>query len=436
MALDISKRVYSSEVQQKKEGAEVIVGGWAAEVKSLGKIAFIKLRDRAGVLQLVSTNSKLVDKIAKVTHESVLIAKGKIQASKAKAGGKELQLEDFEVLSEADPRLPIDMSGKIATDLSKRLDWRVLDLRHQKNAAVFKIRSVINHAIRNFLIAHNFTEIQTPKLVGAGAEGGATLFPVVYYDKKAYLSQSQQLYKQMMLSAGLDRVFEIGPNFRAEESHTTRHLAEFTQLDFEMAWIKDEEDVLQTLEKLFVFVIGELEKYARPELNLLKVELEAPKLPFPRITYEEALKLLGKEGSKLKFGDDIGTDEEKKLGGIVKEKYKTDAYFITKYPWSQKPFYIMKDGTKLSRGFDFEYKGEEMSSGGQREHRIEVLEKQMKEKNLKAKDFDFYLAAFKYGMPAHGGFGMGIDRLVKNILGLDNIREAVLFPRDPQRLTP
>lgn len=437
MVIPLKTRIYNSEVQTKKDGSEVIVAGWIADVRLLGKLAFLKLRDRSGFLQLVATeNFKGFKNISKLSLESVIVAKGNVKESKLKAGGKELQLIDFEVLSAADPHLPIDMTGKIPTDLSKRLDWRVLDLRNPKHLAIFKLRSAINHYIREFLIKNDFIEMQTPKIVGTGAEGGATLFPVSYYGKKAYLSQSQQLYKQMLLATGLDRIFEIAPTFRAEVSHTTRHLAEFTHFDFEMAWIEDEDDVLKVLENCFVAVLKQLRENNTADLALLNVKIEVPKLPFPRITYEEAIELLKKSGVKLKVGSDIGTDDEKKLGEIIKAKYKTDSYFITKYPYDIKPFYIMKDGKKYSKGFDFEYKGEEMASGGQREHRYDILVQQIKEKGLKPKDFEPYLSAFKYGCPPHGGFGLGMDRLVKNILNLENIREAVLFPRDTERLTP
>ncbi len=435
MALDLHKRIYSKDVQSSKAGSQVIVAGWAADVKSLGKIAFIKLRDREGYLQLVSTDQKLIEKISGLTNESVIIASGKVQKSKAKAGGNELELEEFEVLSLAEPKLPIDMSGKIETDLSKRLDYRVLDLKNPKNLAIFKIRSQANASTRDFLLANGFIEMQTPKLVAAGTEGGATLFQADYYGKKVFLSQSQQLYKQYLLAAGFDRVFEIGPSFRAEKSHTMRHLTEFTHFDFEMAFIKNEEDVLTILEQWFVQLLKDISEKCKIELEILEKKLEIPKSPFPRVTYGECLKLLATVGVKLKFGDDIGTDDEKKVGELVKKKYKTNAYFITKYPFELKPFYIMTDG-EVSRGFDFEYDGEELASGGQREHRVDILTKQIRGKGLTPKDFEFYLMPFRYGMPPHGGFGLGIDRLIRYILKLENIREAVLFPRDPERLTP
>jgi len=436
MAVDIAKRIYSSEAQQKKAGSEIVLAGWAADVKNMGKIAFIKLRDREGEIQLTAfPDFRQFSEIEKIPKESVIAIRGKVQESKLKSGAKEVLIEEIEVLSKSEPVLPIEFSGKIPTGLDKRLDNRTIDLRNPKRLAIFKVRSQLNAAIRNFLLAEKFIEIQTPKLISAGAEGGATLFPVKYYDKKAFLSQSQQLYKQAILAAGFDKVFEIGPSFRAEKSHTTRHLTEFTHFDFEMAFIKDEDDVLKVLERLFVFVLEHVKKECAKELEILGVKIEVPRLPFPRINYAQGIKLAQEAGSKIKDGEDIGSEDEKLLGDVVKNKYKTDAYFLTKFPFSIKPFYIMTD-ENVSRGFDFEYKGEELVSGGQREHRHDILVRQMKEKGLNPKEFETYLQSFRFGIPSHGGFGMGVDRLVKNVLDLDNIREGVLFPRDTERITP
>ncbi len=436
MSLSLAKRIPTADVQAKNEGDEILVAGFAADAKSLGKIAFITVRDRSGSVQVTAfpDNPQFKD-IGAITRESIIAITGIVKQSKLKSGAKELHLKSFEIINPSQPNLPIDFSGKIPTVLDKRLDYRILDLRNHQVLAIFKVRSRINMALREFLIEEGFIEMQTPKIIAAGAEGGATLFPVVYYDKKAYLSQSQQLYKQMMLAAGFEKVFEIGPTFRAEKSHTTRHLTEFTHFDFEMAYIDDEDDVLKVLERGFVHVIKAVQKHCKDEIAVLGIKLDIPKLPFPRVTYKDALALLNAAGSKLKFGDDIGSEDEKKLGDLVLKKYKNSAYFLTKFPYLLKPFYIMTDGD-TSRGFDFEYRGLELASGGQREHRVEVLRKQIAGKGLKPNDFEFYLDAFKYGMPAHGGFGMGVDRLTQTILQLDNIREAVLFPRDPERVEP
>jgi len=437
MEIDIHKRVCSCEVQKAKEGSKAVVAGFAAEVKSLGKIAFIKLRDREGFVQLVSTDSKLIDKISKIPQESVIVAEGKVKKSKLKAGGNELDLEHFEILSEAQ-KLPIDISGKIETDLSKRLDYRYIDLRNPKNLAIFKIRAEITRAVREFLTNNGFIEMQTPKLVGMGAEGGATLFTIPdYYGKKAYLAQSQQFYKQLMQISGFERVFEIGPSFRAEKSHTVRHMTEFSHIDVELSFIKDLDDVLKIGEGLLAHALTCVKKNCQEELKLLGVEIELAKLPLPRVNYTEAIDMLRKAGSKIKQGEDIGMEDEKLLGELVKKKFKSDAYFLQKFPWKLDvcKFYSMREGNFGSVA-DFEYKGQELFTGAQREHRVEILKKQIKEKGLKEKDFEYYIEPFKYGCPPHGGFGMGLDRLTQYMLNLPNVREATLFPRDPERLAP
>jgi aspartyl-tRNA synthetase len=436
MTLSLAKRIHAADVQKHKEGDEVLVAGFAADAKSLGKIAFIQLRDRSGSVQVVATPEHAQFKdIGAITKESIVAISGVVKASKLKAGGMELQLKQMEVLNPSQPNLPIDFSGKIPTVLDKRLDFRILDLRNPKVFAIFKIRSRVNMAIREFLIKEGFIEMQTPKIISAGAEGGATLFPVVYGKKKAFLSQSQQLYKQMMLAAGFEKIFEIGPSFRAENSHTTRHLTEFTHFDFEMAYIDDEDDVLKVMERMFVSVMKDVEKHCPEEIKLLGITLDIPSLPFPRVPYRECVEMLQKNGSKMKFGEDIGSEDERVLGKLVQKKYKNSAYFLTKWPSKVRAFYIMNEG-ELCRGFDFMYRGLELSSGGQREHRVEVLRQQIAGNGMNPDNFEFYLDAFKYGMPPHGGFGIGVDRMVQMICQLDNIREAVLFPRDLERVQP
>ena len=424
MALDLHMRIPVADVQHAHPGDDVVIAGWAETVKNLGKIGFLSVRDRSGRVQVAVLDPT---HIASLTPESVVAVRGKVQASKQKAGGNELLFVAMDVLSLAHPGVPIDVSGKTPAGLDVRLDNRYLDLRNPKVLAIFKVRSQINHAIRLFLEQEKFIEMQTPKIISAGAEGGATLFPVAYFDKTAFLSQSQQLYKQMMLIAGFDRIFEIGPSFRAEKSNTMRHQTEFTQLDFEMAFINDEDDVLKVLERLFLHVATHVNAHCQEQLAMLNGPIDVPTLPFPRVTYTDALALLGTKGRKMSFGDDIGTEDEKLLAQIVKEKFHTDAFFITKYPYDLKPFYIMTDG-KVSRGFDFEFAGDELVSGGQREHRYEILRSQIEGKGLKVSDFDFYTTPFKYGAPPHGGFGMGIDRLTMLLTNQRTIRDVVLFP--------
>jgi aspartyl-tRNA synthetase len=434
--VDLHKRVFAADVQRKQPGEYAVVAGWAQDVKAVGKIAFIKLRDRSGFVQAtVQANSPAFADVAKLTPESVVVIAGTVQQSKLRSGGNEIALESLDALSPAAPGVPIDVSGKTPAGLDVRLDNRYLDLRHPQRIAIFTVRTHVNRAVREFLWKEGFIEMQTPKIISAGAEGGATLFELKYFDRKAYLSQSQQLYKQMLLIAGFERVFEIGPSFRAERSNTMRHQTEFTQLDFEMSFITDEDDVLKTLERMFVHVCEHVNAQCKEQLVALSGMIDVPRLPFPRVPYKDALALLSSKGRAIPFGEDIGTEDEKLLAAVVKEKHATDAFFITKYPFALKPFYIMTDG-EVSRGFDFEYLGDELVSGGQREHRHDVLCEQISGKGLKLSDFDFYTTPFKYGAPPHGGFGMGIDRLTMKLLKLPNVREAILFPRDPERLVP
>jgi len=420
-----------------KEGQHVLVQGWVHELRDQSKIKFILVRDISGVVQCVVKNKELFNKFAELTPESVVSIEGEVKKANVKSEEvtqKEIEIEthSLEILSKAEA-LPIQVVERgIPTNQALRLDNRFLDLRKPKIAAIFKVRSALSMGLREFLFANGFIEMHTPKIVGSGAEGGATLFALEYFGKQAYLSQSQQLYKQMMNIAGYDRVFEIGPSFRAEKSHTIRHLTEFTQLDLEFSFINDEDDIFKLQERMLVFLIEHTNKNCKTELEMLGVKNEAPKIPFPRITYDDGLKLLKEEGVNAK---EIGQEEERLLGEIVKKKHHTEAFFITKMPKKDVKFYAMVDG-EYSRYGDLEYKNNELSSGGQREHRYEILVKQIKEQGLNPKDFDYYTTPFKYGAPPHGGFGLGIDRLTQFILNLPNIRESVLFPRDTERLMP
>jgi len=415
----------------------VFLEGWIHEIRDLAKIKFILLRDVSGIVQCIIKDEKLMKKFSEISVESVISIQGEAKPAQVKSpevsrNEVEIEVKDFEIINKAqEPPIQVLEKG-ITTALPKRLDYRFLDLRKPRNLAIFKVRSEVNKALRDFFYKEGFIEMQTPKIVGMGAEGGATMFKLDYFGKKAFLSQSQQLYKQMLNIAGFDKVYEIGPTFRAEKSHTTRHISEFTHIDVEFSFIKDEDDVNKLQERLLVYVLEHVKKNCEKELKLLNVNIEIPKIPFPRIKYSEGLKLLEKAGIKAK---EIGQEEEIKLGEIIKNKFKTEVYFITKMPTKDVKFYCMRDGDE-ARYSDLEFKNNEISSGGQREHRYEVLIKQIKEQKLNPKDFEYYTEPFKYGVPPHGGFGMGCDRLVQFILNIENIREAVLFPRDTERLLP
>ncbi|AIZ56616.1 aspartate--tRNA ligase [Candidatus Methanoplasma termitum] len=423
-----------------KEDGIVTVKGWVQDTRNLGGISFITLRDRHGTLQITMPKKKiepeLFNSLTRLPRESVIAVTGEVKESNQTTIGVELIPSSFILYSEAGVPLPMGVIDKVNVEMDTRLNNRFMDLRKPEIRAVFEIRSLVIELISEAMRENGFVNINTPKIGASGAEGGATLFSVDYFGKPAYLAQSPQLYKQMLMSTGLDRVFELGPAFRAEHSNTNRHVTEFLSFDGEMAWIDREEDIMAMIEKIVDHVLVNLKIRGKKYLDILGKEIDVPKRPYPLLTYTECLKMVIEHGLPLKDGDDLGTEGEKIIGDIMAEK-GNELYFIIEYPEEAKPFYIMeKDGTALSFSFDLDYKGQEISSGGQREHRYPELVRRMEKKGLRPEDFGSYLDAFKYGMPPHGGWGIGVDRLVTKILDLPNVREAILFPRDISRLTP
>jgi len=428
---------YSKDVTSKDYSKTITVAGWIEDIRNIGSIAFIILRDRKGTLQVTALkkeDAELFNKIVNIPRESVISVKGLCKSSDKARNGYEVIPKEFEVLSEAETPLPLGVVDKVESELETRLDNRFIDLRKQEIQAIFKIRNKVVSAVHEFLKSENFIEVHTPNIIASSSEGGTDVFKLKYFEKTAFLAQSPQLYKQMLMSTGLDRVYEIAWYFRAEEHNTRRHLNESTAVDLEMAFISSEEDVMKVLEKL-VHNMWKKASACKEELSILKKQITVPKLPFKRVAYDDAIKKLNKMGSKIKWGDDLGTEEEKLLGSIM-NKEGCDFYFITKYPLEAKPFYTMPEGDKYSRSFDLACKGVEMASGSQRIHNVELLKKRLKACDLNPKDFESYLKAFRYGMPPHGGFGFGIERFIMELLDIPNIRECILFPRDRTRLTP
>jgi aspartyl-tRNA synthetase len=379
---------------------------------------------------------ELFELLTKLSRETVVSITGDVKESNQTALGLELIPTSAEVLSEAAVPLPMGVVDKVNVEMDTRLNNRFMDLRKPEVKAIFELKAMMVELIEEAVRKNGFTQVYTPKISAAGAEGGAELFKVDYFGKPAYLAQSPQLYKQILMSTGLDRVFEISPAFRAEHSNTNRHVTEFISFDCEMSWIANEEEVMAMIETIIDHVLNGLKEKGAKQLAILGKEITVPARPYPMLTYSECLKMVNENGLPLKEGDDLGTEGEKIIGDIMMAK-GCDLYFIIEYPEEAKPFYIMeKDGTPYSFSFDLDYRGQEISSGGQREHRYDVLVARMQKKGLDPEDFSFYLDAFKYGMPPHGGWGIGIERLLVKMLDLPNIREAILFPRDPSRLSP
>ena len=428
---------YSLDITSKEFGKKISIAGWVEDIRNIGSIAFIIIRDRKGTLQVTTLKKEhpeIFEKLVNMPRESVISVEGFCQKSDKARNGYEVIPSEIDILGVAETPLPLGVIDKIESELETRLDNRFIDLRKPDIQAVFKIRKKIIDAAHEYLNKENFIEVHTPNIIASSSEGGTDVFKIKYFEKNAFLAQSPQLYKQMMMATGLDRVYEIAWYFRAEEHNTRRHLNESTAIDLEMAFIKNEEDVMKILEGL-VHHMWKKAGECKDELKILKKEITIPKLPFKRISYDDVIKKLNKAGSEIKWGKDLGSEEEKILGSIM-GKEKNEFYFITKYPLEAKPFYTMPEKEKYSRAFDLECKGVEIASGSQRIHQYGLLEKRIKECDLNPKDFKSYLKTFKYGMPPHGGFGFGIERFIMELLEIKNVRECILFPRDRTRLTP
>ncbi|MBR6205265.1 MAG: aspartate--tRNA(Asn) ligase [Candidatus Methanomethylophilaceae archaeon] len=424
----------------KVEDGTTTVRGWVQDIRNMGGISFLTLRDRHGTIQVTmpkkKIDSELFGLLTKLSRETVVSVTGEVKASNQTALGLEVIPASAEVLSEAAVPLPMGVIDKVNVEMDTRLNNRFMDLRKPEIRAIFELKALMVELIEEAVRGNGFVQVYTPKISAAGAEGGAELFQVQYFDRPAYLAQSPQLYKQILMSTGLDRIYEIAPAFRAERSNTNRHVTEFISFDGEMSWIENEEQVMAMIEEIVDHVLVGLRERGKRQLEILGKEISVPARPYPILTYSECLKIVNDGGLPLKEGDDLGTEGEKIVGDYMAQN-GVDLYFIAEYPEEAKPFYIMeKDGTPYSFSFDLDYRGQEISSGGQREHRYDRLVARMEKKGLNPEDFSFYLDAFRYGMPPHGGWGIGIERLLVKMLDLPNIREAILFPRDPSRLSP
>ncbi|MDA0755863.1 MAG: aspartate--tRNA(Asn) ligase [Crenarchaeota archaeon] len=428
--MDISRTHLIEELNSSMEGKEVIFGGWIVDLRKLGKMAFLTVRDVTGMCQVIVKGDSM-NLLEGLNRQSVVRVLGKIQSSKAKDFDFEVSATTIQVLAKAEYPLPIDPIGRLESDIDNRLNSRALDMRNQKTASIFKLRSKVLASIRETLIKRKFIEINTPKIIGSASEGGADLFGLDYFGQQAYLAQSPQLYKEQM-TIGLERVFEISSFYRAEKSHTGRHLSEFTSVDIEAAMM-DYTDVMDILESIVVDVFKNTSENCKTEQQEIGHEIKVPDSPFERITYKQALEELGSIGIKIEFGEDLQDSHLRSLG----EKHP-GFFFLTDWPMKLKPFYIHEkdDDPTLSRSFDLQYGYLELSSGGRRLHDSEQLKSRLKEQNLDPTSFEEHLKTFGWGMPPHSGWGMGLDRFMTVLVGIDNVREVVLYPRDPDRLKP
>jgi len=439
---DWTRTHYSNQIGPDLDGQDVTLVGWMHTLRDKGRIKFIILRDEYGTVQITLPQKKVSEEVFEksgtLKPEYALAIQGKVVAAKQVASGAEIIPTGIRIINTAE-RLPIDVvEGKVDIDLDTRLNHRILDLRKPTVNAIFWIQHSLVRFAREYLENNRFVEIHTPKLVAEATEGGANLFEVKYFEKQAYLAQSPQFYKQLMLLAGFGRVFEIAPVFRAEKHNTRRHINEYTSFDFEMAWIRDVDDVMKMEENMLHHTFTRTREAMTEQLETLEVELEVPKLPFKRVKYTEAVDLLNEAGKDLSITDDLDPEAERILGQIFPEKFGTDMVFITHYPLELRPAYTMPSMTDegMTESFDLTYKGMEITTGGQRIHLFGLLVERFKAKGFNPDAFAFYLDPFKYGAPPHGGLGLGVERLTMQLLGIQNIREATLLPRDRDRLTP
>jgi len=425
----------SSQILPELDGEKVTVLGYVEETRDLGGVKFVVLRDKSGTVQVTIhqdvVTSNLFKKIKDLRSQSVVGIKGVVKRIEKAPRGVEIVPEEIKVLSQPDRSLPLDPTGKMPAELETRLNARILDLRRPENRAIFKIRHVVVGIIREFLCEKGYIEVNTPKIIASATEGGAALFPIAYYDKEAFLAQSPQLYKEQLV-IDFEKVFEVGPIFRAEESHTRRHLSESISIDIEEAFVSAV-DVMKTLEELVFEVFERAGKQCEEDLEVLKHRLKLPEMPFGRYTYDQILAELKDKGIDIPWGEDIPTAFLKTLGRL-----HPGFYFITDWPSRSKPFYIkpLDENPEICDAFDLMYGWLELASGGTRVESKDLLMRRIKKSGLNPSSFEYHLNAFDYGMPPHAGWALGLERLMMVITNRKNIREVILFPRDKFRLTP
>ncbi len=427
---------YTSQLRDLEDGAVVKICGWIQDIRVLGNISFLIIRDREGIAQGTLLKKNLGEegyrRIISLNRESVICVEGKLQKSSQSKLGMEIIPSSFQILNEAEAPLPMGVVDKVSVDIETRLNFRFIDLRRPEVFSLFRIESSISRSIRNTLENEGFIEIHTPKIIATATEGGTNLFRVKYFENDAFLVQSPQLYKQIMMAAGFDRVFEIAPAFRAEEHNTNRHLNEFVSIDIEMSF-SDDNDAMNILELVIYNALDYIKKNNEKDLEKIGSNIQIPERPFPRYTYDELRDYVISKGIDMKFGEDFSSEALSLIG----EKYK-GFYFITKWPMEARAFYVMpmEEDPRYGRAFDLQFGEREITSGAQRNHVYSSLKENIIKKGLKPEDFKFYLDAFRYGMPPHAGWAIGLERLTMILTNSKNIREVTLFPRDRRRIIP
>ena len=427
------KRILASEAKEFT-GNEVIIKGWLHRIRSMGKIAFLLVRDRSGIIQCVVDTRDIEIKGLKL--ESVVELRGTAVKNESVKDGVEIQIHALNIISAAED-LPIEINKEaLELNLDVLLNNRVLSMRNPKINAIFKIQAALAQGFSQYLTQQGFTQIFTPKIVAEGTEGGTNLFTVDYFDKKAYLAQSPQFYKQMMVGAGYERVFETGHVYRAESHDTKRHLNEYVSLDLEMGFIEDEYEIMELETELLRFMIEKMTQTCGAELELLDAQIPVVPMEIPKLKLTEAIQILKTQYGKNNIDGDLDPEGEALISGYVKEKYNSDFVFLTHYPQSKRPMYTMPAGEYETHSFDLLFRGLEITTGGQRIHQYEKLKSNMLKHGLNPDNFEGYMSVFRHGMPPHGGLAIGLERITAMLLGLENVREASTFPRDRNRLAP
>ena len=427
-------RTFISELKVSDDEV-VLLRGWIYKIIDLSSVVFIKLRDKSGIVQLVTDK----DQIEGLKLENAVEVVGKKSENEKAPGGIEIIVDKIKILGKTYyDKLPFEINSfKNKAALETQLDHRTIALRRPEIRAIFKVQNEIEQAFRDYLRSKNFEQIHTAKIIDSSTEGGSEMFTVNYFDRRSFLAQSPQFYKQMMVGAGFESVYEIGHAYRAELHNTWRHLNEYVSLDVEMGFIKDEFELMDLEEGFLDYLFKHLNRVCKKELEMYKVKLP-DEVKIPRITLDEAHKILLEKYNKKSPLGNIDAKGEELICDYVKKEYGTEFVFLTKYPVTKRPMYTMPDDKDktLTKSFDLIYDGLEITTGGQRIHDYEMLKENIIKFGLNPEDFDFYLETFKYGMPPHGGFAIGLERLTMKILKLSNIREAALIPRDMKRLTP